>query len=700
MPVIRFYGAQTQAGAQSQANIDPEAFGAGIGRAAQQAGQQIAGVAESYLARADKARRRKEAFDADIVIRQMTADDQAYLNQAKQEGRWDGAPDRAIEDSNKRNETYRRNIQKRFSPEMQETILATRNLQVQGFVQQAIGFEAAGRQEYEVNSIKTIAETDLNAIQLNPATLPKAMEGVVSLIDNSSLPINKKEEMKVQVAGQYKAASLTGRIMQGETDSILAEMNEGLHLDLPPEVQNRILGQIYAEQKRAEDEAKQRELVQAQIDFDAQVQAASAGVLPSSEQVQNNIAVIENQGKDDPRVRADLIKGMAELDVAVLNQRLPSMSLQDVADVSQDLETQMRAATDPVKQVAIASKLDAFTKAAKERNDAIRQDPGGYVNQVFLRTSNLTMSEMALENIKIQRNVLGLSAGEIRPLPKAVATKIGEDFLPENASTAVESLRQLSATFGPAFPQVWNQIVTENKQIPRHFQYLDLLPDTVSQGILQNPTADKDATAGLNTKSITEKIRVNTTFISLQRSFNHHFDGGQSFMNGFIPLLQQAVTQQMLKQGATDATPSMVASVMQKISDDYAFGENHDDSTYLIPRGFDPKDVERNLDDYLENLKQEDVQTDIKLAREGIWVSNDANDGLELIDSLGDRVRDANGRIVEFSFENIIRLNEMRYIKNEKSSRELQNSQARDAAAAAAAAKTAQPPVAFESLGD
>jgi len=144
----------------------------------------------------------------------------------------------------------------------------------------------------------------------------------------------------------------------------------------------------------------------------------------------------------------------------------------------------------------------------------------------------------------------------------------------------------------------------------------------------------------------------------------------------------------------------MVKSVMQKLSDDYAFGENHDDSTYLIPRGFDPKDVERNLDDYLENLKQEDVQTDIKLAREGIWVSNDANDGLELIDSLGDRVRDANGRIVEFSFENIIRLNEMRYIKNEKSSRELQNSQARDAAAAAAAAKTAQPPVTFESLGD
>lgn len=672
MPVIRFYGAQTQAGAQSQANIDPEAFGAGIGRAAQQVGQQIAGVAEGYLARADKARRRKEAFDADIVIRQMAADDQTYLNQAKQEGRWDGAPDRAIEDSNKRNETYRRNIQKRFSPEMQETILATRNLQVQGFVQQAIGFEAAGRQEYEVNSINEILNVEANRVMSDARLLPESRSAIENLVRNSSLPKNKQDEFLAEGIGKLTASSLKGRIAQGDWSAVLGEVKAGTYDDtLPPEVKLSVMSQGYAEQQRADAEALS--IAQAQ----------------ARQRPEDAVAVAQRGGQVD----------QGQMDTFELMAQAPTHSPQEFNAVVAELDKRAAASENNSDRRFALKQKEAYTKEWQENRKQFLQDPAAYVYSYYLQNKNFSTGRLVAESIKIQKR-LGLRAGEIRPLPKEAAASFADAFRPENAATAVETLAQLEATFGKNFPQVWNQIVAENKQIPRHFQYLDLLPPTVGQGIVQNPTASKDATAGLNTKSIAATILKNPIFMSLQRSFSHHFDGGQSFMNGFMPLLQQAITQQMLKQGATDATPSMVASVMQKVSDDYAFGENHDDSTYLIPRGFDPKDVERNLDDYLENLKQEDVQTDIKLAQEGLWVSNDANDGLLLIDGNGKPVMDANGRIVEFSFERIVKLNRIRQTKGESTNRALQNRKARDAAAAAAVAKTPQPPVTFESWGD
>lgn len=672
MPVIRFYGAQTQAGAQSQASINPEAFGAGIGRAAQQVGQQIAGVAEGYLARADKARRRKEAFDADIVIRQMAADDQTYLNQAKQEGRWDGAPDRAIEDSNKRNETYRRNIQKRFSPEMQETILATRNLQVQGFVQQAIGFEAAGRQEYEVNSINEILNVEANRVMSDARLLPESRSAIENLVRNSSLPKNKQDEFLAESIGKLTASSLKGRIAQGDWSAVLGEVKAGTYDDtLPPEVKLSVMSQGYAEQQRADAEALS--IAQAQ----------------ARQRPEDAVAVAQRGGQVD----------QGQMDTFELMAQAPTHSPQEFNAVVAELDKRAAASENNSDRRFALKQKEAYTKEWQENRKQFLQDPAAYVYSYYLQNKNFSTGRLVAESIKIQKR-LGLRAGEIRPLPKEAAASFADAFRPENAATAVETLAQLEATFGKNFPQVWNQIVAENKQIPRHFQYLDLLPPTVGQGIVQNPTASKDATAGLNTKSIAATILKNPIFMSLQRSFSHHFDGGQSFMNGFMPLLQQAITQQMLKQGATDATPSMVASVMQKVSDDYAFGENHDDSTYLIPRGFDPKDVERNLDDYLENLKQEDVQTDIKLAQEGLWVSNDANDGLLLIDGNGKPVMDANGRIVEFSFERIVKLNRIRQTKGESTNRALQNRKARDAAAAAAVAKTPQPPVTFESWGD
>lgn len=672
MPVIRFYGAQTQAGAQSQASINPEAFGAGIGRAAQQVGQQIAGVAEGYLARADKARRRKEAFDADIVIRQMAADDQTYLNQAKQEGRWDGAPDRAIEDSNKRNETYRRNIQKRFSPEMQETILATRNLQVQGFVQQAIGFEAAGRQEYEVNSINEILNVEANRVMSDARLLPESRSAIENLVRNSSLPKNKQDEFLAEGIGKLTASSLKGRIAQGDWSAVLGEVKAGTYDDtLPPEVKLSVMSQGYAEQQRADAEALS--IAQAQ----------------ARQRPEDAVAVAQRGGQVD----------QGQMDTFELMAQAPTHSPQEFNAVVAELDKRAAASENNSDRRFALKQKEAYTKEWQENRKQFLQDPAAYVYSYYLQNKNFSTGRLVAESIKIQKR-LGLRAGEIRPLPKEAAASFADAFRPENAATAVETLAQLEATFGKNFPQVWNQIVAENKQIPRHFQYLDLLPPTVGQGIVQNPTASKDATAGLNTKSIAATILKNPIFMSLQRSFSHHFDGGQSFMNGFMPLLQQAITQQMLKQGATDATPSMVASVMQKVSDDYAFGENHDDSTYLIPRGFDPKDVERNLDDYLENLKQEDVQTDIKLAQEGLWVSNDANDGLLLIDGNGKPVMDANGRIVEFSFERIVKLNRIRQTKGESTNRALQNRKARDAAAAAAVAKTPQPPVTFESWGD
>jgi len=694
MPVIRFYGAQTQAGAQSQANIDPEAFGAGIGRAAQQVGQQIAGVAEGYLARADKARRRKEAFDADIVIRQMAADDQTYLNQVKQEGRWDGAPDRAIEDSNKRNEAYRRNIQKRFSPEMQESILAMRNLQVQGFVQQAIGFEAAGRQEYEVNSINETLNVETNRVMSDARLLPESRSAIENLVRNSSLPKNKQDEVFAESIGKLTASSLKGRIAQGDWSAVLGEVKAGTYDDtLPPEVKLSVMSQGYAEQQRADAEALSIAQAQARQRLEDAVAVLERGGQVDQGQIDADSALAFG---NDPRKFAQFA---ATVDTFELIAQAPTHSPQEFNAVIAELDKRAAASENNSDRLFALEEKEAYIKKWQENRKQFEQDPAAYVYSYYLQNKDFSTGRLVAESIKIQER-LGLRAGEIRPLPKEAAASFADAFRPENAATAVETLEQLEATFGKNFPQVWNQIVTENKQIPRHFQYLDLLPDTVRQGILQNPTADKAATAGLKTESISTEIRVNTTFISLQRSFNHHFDGGQSFMNGFMPLLRQAVTQQMLKQGKTEADASMVESVMQKISDDYAFGENHDDSTYLIPRGFDPKDVERNLDDYLENLKQEDVQTDIKLAREGLWVSNDAKDGLELIDSLGNPVRDANGRIVEFSFEHIVKLNRIRQVKGESTNRPLQNRQARDAAAAAAAAQTAQSPVTFESLGD
>lgn len=208
MPQIREYRSQTSGpGVVKQSLISGEDVSGGLGKAVQSLSSGVMDVVDVVA----KQKKQQQDFEVEKMSFQEQLDLNDYMQDLKMKAPAgaDGFTDQARTELERRREDI---LNKASSDYMREQLdMKLRRIHM-GTMQDSIQFEAESKAKKDRLDVEAIGNRTRNAVRMNPATSPKAIESMNALIDATSLPSDVKMQWKAKELQDIRQNEIRGWI--------------------------------------------------------------------------------------------------------------------------------------------------------------------------------------------------------------------------------------------------------------------------------------------------------------------------------------------------------------------------------------------------------------------------------------------------------------------------------------------------------
>lgn len=257
----------------------------------------------------------------------------------------------------------------------------------------------------------------------------------------------------------------------------------------------------------------------------------------------------------------------------------------------------------------------------------------------------------------------GIPETERRILPQGMAAGTVRQITSLPAEQAADVMERQAQTYGDLWPRVFGELVRE--KLPEAYQVLATTDHPVARKRLAEVLAqDKDAlrqVAGTDARRVDDAVSAALT--PLARSLDFAPDGPAALAR-YTEAARRLGYANAPLQGAEKAGEQAVRDI---ITGRYDFIEQEGGITARVPKGqaervqgFASRTLESLTDDDLPDLGGGPTLTPAQRKRmlrqslaRGVWVTNERDDGLVLLDARRQPVHRADGRRVEFRFADV-----------------------------------------------